>query len=62
MISSLWEWFIIGLVVAGVASGIVSFVIFIYLFSFYCFFTDKLTSAFTAVSNLASYPFKSLGF
>ena len=62
MISSLWNWFIIGLVVAGFSSGIVLLVIFLYLFTINSIIADKLTSTLTFAKHLASYSLECLRF
>lgn len=62
MINELWEWFIIGLVIAGISAGIVMLVIYIYLFTACCFIADKLAIAFFFAKNFASNSFKGLLF
>ena len=52
MINELWEWFIIGLVIAGISAGIVMLVIYIYLFTACCFIADKLAIALFSLRTL----------
>lgn len=57
MIKSLWQWFIIGLVISGASAGIIGLVVCFYAFVLWCHVsdtvTDKLTTATAPVFKFA---------
>lgn len=52
MISSVWQWFIIGLVITGASAGVIGFVIFLYLFAIWAWVDGTLTDKFAFLGTL----------
>lgn len=62
MIISLWQWFVISLIISGACVGVVVGVIFLYLFAIYFSITGKLADTIFSIKKFASSPFDSLRF